>query len=487
MTHTPSPYQQAIYDAILHASDNLIIEAVAGSGKTTTIVNGIQQIDASKSRVFLAFNKSIAEELKRRGVPASTFHALALAGLRVKLPMSFKIDGYKVNSIFKTIVAKELQDDLAELPRLVGLGKNYGIGVFDDLPNEADSWSRLLEYHDLNFPEGAETKVCAFAKRILEISNQNREVIDFDDMLYLNLLLDAPADTYDFVFIDEAQDTNGIQQEFLRKLDNGATRFVFVGDRHQAIYGFRGAGTESMDIIRKRFHARALPLSVSYRCPREVVTYAKQFVSQIESHTSAIAGSVSTPSDWSLNDLGADSVVICRLNKPIIKLAYHLLRNGRRVQVLGRDIGAGFISLVKKAKALDMDALREKLERQRDHEAMRERQKGNEAKAAAIEDKFDSLLCILDALDPETPVASIPDEIDKLFRAQPGAVQLCSVHKSKGLEWDNVFILDRQQYMPSKWAREPWQLEQEYNLIYVAATRAKRNLAFIDSRTMKEE
>lgn len=485
INYTPSTYQQAIFDEVSDPyGRNLIIEAVAGSGKTTTIVTAIGLIPHECSRIFLAFNKAIAEELRARGVPGSTFHALALNRLRAHLPRDFKIDGNKCSQIFRTIVAKDLQDDFSELPRLVGLGKNYGIGIFDGLPNIPANWTELIDYHDLTFPDN--NKAAEFAIRILKLSNENTAVIDFDDMLYMNIMFNIVMDGYDYVFVDEAQDLNGIQLAILRKLTTPVTRFIFVGDSHQAIYGFRGAGSDSMDAIRREFVCVPLPLSVSYRCPTTVVEFAKRYVPQIEPAPGAPSGSVTTPSIWSANSLPPSSAVLCRNTKPLIALAYALMRDGRRVQVLGRDIGAGFKGLIKRAKATTIAQLRDKLCKMRDFDVEKERNRKAFRKAAAIEDRYDSLLEVIASLPDDSAAKVATDAVDALFAAQPGAIQLATVHKAKGLEWNDVFILDFERLMPSQYASDGWQMQQEFNLIYVAVTRTRKNLSFINASSRQE-
>ena len=482
---TPSHYQQAIFDDLSQSRPgvNLLIEAVAGSGKTTTALHALSVLPNRENSIFLAFNKSIAEEIKAKGAPGSTFHALGMRGLRSILGNDFRIESGKVRKIMQSIVAKELRDDFAELPRLVSIGKNYGIGLF--FPNVPQAWEDVLAVHELAFPDGGESKAIDFASRILEISNSDHTQIDFDDMLYLPLLLRAKWPTYEYVFVDEAQDTNGIQLEIIRQITTHNSRCIFIGDTHQAIYGFRGAGTDAMSRIAEAFSCEYLPLSVSYRCPSSVVDYAKRFVPQIESAPNASLGKVETMESWKPSYLTANSVVVCRNKKPLIRLAYALIKNGRQVQVLGKDIGAGFKQILKFTKAASMPELIKKLESARDKKADAEDAKKRFAKAESIRDQYDSLLCIIDAF-PQCSVENVPREIDKLFADCPGAVQLCTVHKSKGLEWENVFILDANLYMPSKFAldSEGWQLEQEYNLIYVAATRAKKNLYFITSKGM---
>jgi len=106
-----------------------------------------------------------------------------------------------------------------------------------------------------------------------------REVIDFDDMLYLPLRSKCTFDKKNYVFVDEAQDTNGVQRALLRRMlappPHG--RLIAVGDPSQAIYGFRGADANAMSALREEFSAVVMPLSVSYRCSRAVVAEAQKY------------------------------------------------------------------------------------------------------------------------------------------------------------------------------------------------------------------
>lgn len=482
---TPSPYQSAIF-SFISAVDcgNAIVEAVAGSGKTTTLIHAAKLHPGAASSIFLAFNKSIAEELRGRGVNASTFHALSLNALRPRLPGGFKIEGGKLHAIFRTIVHKDLQDDYADLPRLVSLGKNAALGL--DGPVAADDFTSILGNHDLTFPD--EAKACEFAARIFNLSADDTSTIDFDDMLWMAVARKAVFPYFDFIYVDEAQDTNPLQHYILRAISHHRSRYIFVGDSRQAIYGFRGAGTDSMSYLSKAFHCTALPLSISYRCPQAVVHLAQKYAPQIEASPSAPTGTVSTPAEWTISAVPSGAAILCRTTKPLIRMAYTFLRAGRRVQVLGRDICAGFKTTIKAAKgAHNLDSLISLLERKRDIESSRERGKNRIAKATAIEDRYDSLIYILQSLDPHTPLKDIPREIDALFADSPGAVQFSTVHKAKGLEWDDVFILDSHRLMPLKYATEGWQLQQEYNIIYVAITRAKRSLTFIGSDNLRSD
>lgn len=470
-----SPMQTAIFTAIRETSSSLLVEAVAGSGKTTTIVEAVGLCPPRARVLFLAFNKRIAEELKTRSVPASTFHALGYSALR-NAGFKPKVDGFKCTEIFRRIVAADLHEPYEELPRLISLLKNFGYG----LPGVEFSPEELLANYDFSFPNDA--KAFSFAKRILEISNSDRKTIDFDDMLYLPALLDLPFAPFDVVFVDEAQDTNPLQYALLERISHASTRFIFVGDRHQAIYGFRGAGTDSLSVIADRFHTSPLPLSVSYRCPKAIVREAAAIVPAISSAAAAPEGAVTHHESFTADIFPPDSAIVCRNVKPLIKLAYSLIRDGKKVQVLGREIGKGFKRILAKAldqKPVDKDALVELLFTMLEAEESAELAKEHFVKAGYIRERYESLIFILEN-SPITVLSELASAIDDLFSDKRGAITLCTIHKAKGLEWPDVFILDRWR-IPSQFAQREWELEQEQNLLYVAITRAQKHLHFINS------
>jgi superfamily I DNA/RNA helicase len=94
----------------------------------------------------------------------------------------------------------------------------------------------------------------------------------------------------------------------------------------------------------------------------------------------------------------------------------------------------------------------------------------------------------VDSLDEDSrTVESLLAKIELMFTDQPEATRLTlsTVHKAKGLEFETVFILDRDKYMPSRYAVQAWQKTQEQNLLYVAVTRAKLRLVYINSECWK--
>jgi hypothetical protein len=219
-----------------------------------------------------------------------------------------------------------------------------------------------------------------------------------------------------------------------------------------------------------------------------VVTKAREWVKHIESHADAPDGLVGY-GDWSLKDFAPGDAILCRNARPVVEAAFLLIRNKIPAKVAGRDIGQGLVKLVEKMKARTIKDLAERLEKYRMREAGRlNAKKGAESKIALLDDKLDTLHVFMEEAGPHAGIGTLIANINALFGdngGMAGAVSCSTVHKAKGLEWDRVFVLDADLYMPSKWARQDWERKQEENLMYVAATRAKRELRYVTSEGLR--
>lgn len=302
MTFQLSPQQQEIFDFVSNDTRSLIVEARAGSGKTTTLVELSKRIPSSKLSLFLAFNKNIATELQTRlplNIQAKTFHSHCFSALQRNLPKRPKVEQDKVRWILQDSLGRS---DLFKygkyVTRLVGYAKNAGLGT-DILSDDHVSWFALVDHFSLqgdseNFNEDSAIEI---AQSTLAKSNEETWRIDFDDMIYLALLRNVSFDKCNFVMLDEAQDTNGVQRALVHRMlakgeikeitghDQsevqdfalvGDGRLIAVGDPFQSIYGFRGADADAMDTLAKEFSCVTLPLSVSYRCSKAVVKEAQR-------------------------------------------------------------------------------------------------------------------------------------------------------------------------------------------------------------------
>lgn len=497
----PSPNQQAVFDFVADpVAGNAIVTAVAGAGKTTTIVKAL---DFMSGYVFLgAYNTKMASELKERvsgrpGVMAGTFHS---AGFR-QLKFSYKnaalrLDDKKCLEIADEIVKEreDLDGMQGTVARVVSMAKQRGLGALCDM-NDNAVWDEMIDHFGLdeNLPEGfRRDQVIAFSRAVLRRSNATVEVIDYDDMVYLPLLRNLKMLQNDWVLIDEAQDTNPTRRALAKKMLKPGGRLIAVGDPHQAIFGFTGADNDSLEIIGREFNCVELPLTITYRCPKAIVEHARQWVSHIEAHESAPEGEVgmmhlSRTRDGAMNwtplieAARAGDAILCRNNKYLVSACFAFIRAGVSAKIEGRAIGQGLISLTNRWKVRTLDALSDRLQAYASKEIEKALAAKQEQRADRVADQVDTLMVLIERCreDGSNSVDALKVLVDRLFSddvSSKAMVTLCSAHRSKGLEWDRVFLLGRSELMPSPFARQPWQMEQEINLIYVAVTRAKQTL-----------
>lgn len=494
----PSAYQQAIREWLLTGTGNAIVSAKAGSGKTSTLCMLSDDIPTVGTRAaFLAFNKSIAEELARRlpaHVQAATFHSVCNGALR-RHPVAGKaaaaagrnwVQKNKVHGILDSLSAQNMHVETLrqDVVKLVGLMKANAM-----LPDvDETDLSDLIDRYELEFDSGRLVdEGIKLAREVLVINNTDLSTIDFDDMLYLCAIMDAPMMRYSHLFVDEAQDTNKVQRVLMHRMLSADSRLIAVGDESQAIYGFRGADSNAMPEIAREFQCTRFPLSISYRCPASVIALAQSIVPDIEARDNAPEGTVSTLDGFELADFTALDLVVCRNTAPLISLAFKFLRAHKPVKVMGREIGEQLIALLQKMRAASLEDLAERLDTYTSREVEKALSKRQETKAERLTDQHDSIMAIIEGL-PETDrtVFAVIDVIRRLFtdEGNHGRTTLATVHKAKGMEAHRVFILDPH-LMPSKWAKQPWQQVQEQNLRYVAITRSLDTLHFVDSQVIR--
>jgi superfamily I DNA/RNA helicase len=484
-TFKPSPQQQALFNWILTGKGSCVLEAVAGSGKTTTLIEALKLMEGTI--FFGAYNKLIAEEIKTRagnkeGLNASTFHAAGLNAWK-KIARNCKIDANKCRTIYRNNYADPEYFKL-ETPvlNLVSYAKQAAVGAVCSAADDS-VWYNLINHFNIDCLNRDE-EVVDVAKKILGLSvAEDTKIIDFDDMIYCPLVHKVKATEYDWVLIDEAQDTNASRRALALLMLKRGGRLIAVGDRKQMIYGFTGCDSDSMDQIKESVNAIELPLTVTYRCPKAVVKEAQKYVSHITAHESAPEGTVTTLVGEVTKSAKPGDAILCRFNAPLIEMVYTFIADGIPAKVEGREIGSSMKTLLRRYKSKTFSVLIDRLNDYRDRETAKLRIKEKESQAVAIEDKVNCLKVIIarvEKLDPKNsdPVARTCDEIDAIFSDNVDAkcVILSTIHKSKGREFTNVYWL---QSGPSKWARMDWEKETEINLCYVAVTRAKENLILV--------
>lgn len=480
-----------------------VLEAVAGAGKTTTILEAAKKISGQSA--ILAYNKAIAKEIKEKleamklpwnKAQAGTVHSFGFSAYR-KAFSKVKVDGDKVAKLLEPACerSEEFAKHESKIKMLVSQAKQRALGVIGAISDDKP-WFEIIDHFDICDDESNVDPLWLIvqARQFLLLSNKQTDVIDFDDMIYLPLLFKLRFWRYDNVFVDEAQDTNQARRALVGALVKKGGRVIAVGDRHQAIYGFTGADSDSLDLIKKDFAATELPLTVSYRCPKAVVAYAQAWVSHIQPAEEAPVGLISFNNEDEFyqrrNELNGDASVLCRLTKPLVSLAFSLIRKKIACKVEGRDIGNGLKKLATRWKVQNLEALEGKLEAYLEKETTKLLAKKQETKLTTMEDSVETLKIIIEQCRTENKyqVTDVVSAIDDLFADDiKGMLTLSTIHKAKGREWERVFWLNRQGTCPSPWARQAWQKEQELNLCYVAATRAKHELCELTVTEKKKE
>lgn len=514
MEFPPSPQQEAVLRWAESGSGSLNLVALAGTGKTSTLLMLADTIPEQETIFLGAFNKAIADELsdrlKKAGhdwqhARASTLHSAGFGAWR-KVAKGVKVDGDKIKQILSDFT--EDDDDDAELikvtgpviRKLVSFAKQGGFGILPGTSiDDPQGYRDAMEHHGLDgdLPEDVNPdEVINMAIDALKASIKlDYDIVDFDDMLYAPMYHKARFFQYDWVLIDEAQDTNTARRLVALALLKRGGRLVAVGDPKQAIYGFTGADSDSMNIIKKQLGSEELPLTVTYRCPKKVVAYANPLCPDLvaapdnpDGVVRSVLLSGNEGQDFWSERLTAEDAILCRKTAPLIQLAFNLIRRGIGCRVEGRDIGEGLIALANRWETANtLDILLQRLVEYKEREMAKWIAKDKEAKAEQVSDKVETLVCLIDGQlqqDRKTRGDLIRAIKDMFGDTQPGekprVVTLSTVHKSKGREWKRVFILGRNEYMPLVFkSQQPWEREQEENLIYVAATRSMFELVEI--------
>ena len=494
-----SVQQQAFYDEVINGTSNIILRARAGCGKTTTITK-VAEMLPNKKMLYLSFGKKNQEDLeaKLEGFPnakAQTFGSVGwwaqVVNNSPKFNKKFNKPFGKVKDIVSSLFTEEEEEKMIDpVVRAVDLAKNRGIGCSEvcDI-DDTNEWKKLIDHFGITDDVSVDTddfiEKCILS---LKLSNAKMNQIDFNDQVYMPSLYNWDLPKYDFVFVDEAQDSNRSRILMAKKMikPNGG-RIIFVGDDRQAIMGFTGADNDSMDVLEKEFDCKVLPLSLTYRCPKSVVSVAQGLVPDIEAHETNMEGSVTdiTYADF-LDKVGKGDVILCRLNRHLVTLFFKFIKKGIKAKIEGKDQVSGLMWIAAQfGKGKSLTKIVDLVEEYKEERVHKLNEKRNFVAAEAISDKVDCLVAIIEYLISQgrNTLKDLKDQLTEMFgdnvdRSQ--CVVLCSAHKSKGLEWDNVYILGYSQFMPHSKAEKEWELQQEYNLMYVAVTRAKKNLVFVN-------
>ena len=598
-----STYQQNILNYIDNNTGNLLVDAKAGSGKTSTLLLIANKVyNQNKKCTFLAFNKSIVDELSKKlqntDCMIKTIHSLGLSFIRSYLMKKFgmnnytlNIDGLKLNKFMKPLInqicgediknsfedtdydtmKETFNDILDQFLKIIQFIRFYNVDITNEesvkdlidtkcnceyfidpkrygLQNYYQVLTETMKYIDNTFK--GETQDSS-GKYVFDI--------DFTDMTYFPVKLQIPVpysvkQYLDYILVDESQDLSILQQIFIKQLNTGNSRYIFVGDKKQAIYGFTGADTNSIDNIKKNFVLEELPLNICYRCPEKVIKIAKTIVPDIESNSAREdKGNVQILKKSDLkNILKPGDMIISRTNNTLVDMYIDFVfKQHYQVKFKNDDVVKGIIKDIDRCN-------REYIRRYNKHENIDlklysimmnaripyKKSRRDKAQQKFMDDQAERLIkekieqdnndgkvisksnysvyylsrCIKEFKDlgsyrlveceddPLTKYCTAIQSFISMFLEQNTSVSLkaftdfieqfltcnatkdvpilSTIHKMKGSEADNVFIIDYPNFPYEFEGQDEESKQQEKNLQYVALTRAKKtlNLVLLDSK-----
>lgn len=487
----PTPEQAAIIEAASQPQ-SLIVNALAGTGKTTTLTMLAKALPPEPA-LALAFNKKIKEELEKRF--PKNFSVMTMNGLGHRAwsftinKKQMLIDANKLGRLTTAALKPfpESRGEWASIRTLVVMAMQRGLvpsqfqharSLVVDTPA---AWEALDYELDLNL--SADERKLARLILIESIEEGFKGCISYDDQIYLPVVFSGAFPRFNTVLVDEAQDLSPLNHQMLRKVAAG--KLIVVGDPRQAIYAFRGADHNSMTNLKAlKSEWIELPLNTTFRCPQAVVERQHAHAPDYRAAPSNPQGEIHSfvgSGDWSwqkVTDLGTGEIaILCRNNAPLLSMAFKLLRQGIGVNMMGRDIGRGLSLLCKKLapdQTVSTEFFRSTLSNWFETERSKAEVNEDASKIDSVTDKYECIVAVMDNKNPRT-VRELVSELDNLFARDSGLVTLATGHKAKGLEWDTVLHLDPWR-IPSKWAKKPDEIKQEHNLQYVLETRTKHTL-----------
>ncbi len=464
----PTAEQEAILEAIQDDSD-LSIQALAGTGKTTTLRLLGEQL-SNQSGVYIAFNKSIVDEAKARfpsNVYCTTAHSLAYREVghqfKVRLNSTQRMSNEQIGKwldaekfAYKSNVADHILD-----PSQIAIQANTAVRNFcSSLDKEI--LPRHVEINPLlaTNPKAAEAFkniIVPHAEKIWKDIQLQEGVMKFSHDHYLKLWqMKGPKLPFDFILFDEAQDADPVMLSVVN--DQSSALLVYCGDKNQAIYEWRGA----VNALEKVHVDKHLWLTQSFRFGEKIAIEANNFLEKLQAEY-FVEGLRSLKSTVRV-DPNPDAI-LCRTNGGVIRALMQSLELHKKVAILGRSE-----SLIEFAKACDdlkrgVRTAHPELAPFQTWDDVKHWIESDPAEAAQIK----TMVELVETYGAQRLINCLKQTVDE----KSADLVISTAHRAKGREWNSVKVtsdfIDRKTMRP-----------EDYRLAYVAVTRAMKNLDISD-------
>lgn len=254
---------------------------------------------------------------------------------------------------------------------------------------------------------------------------------------------------------------------------------------HNSIYGFRGSSPDSFDKFSQQPNTVTLPLSISYRCSKKIVEEARRVYPDIEPYVENQEGEVIR--NGTIDMIEEGDMVLCRNTRPLIDTFFQLLDRNKKAYIVGSEMEKGLKQVLNCCESTDSsDVALGKLKQTGERLESELKSRGvsnpkNHQRYEAHQEKLDILRLLLNkyptVYDVEKFIESVFDDKER------EGVKLITGHRSKGLESNTVFFIERfegKKLIPSPYAITKEALVQEKNLLFVILTRAKKKLVYLN-------
>lgn len=485
-----TPQQKAFYRWVVQTpkspkNQHGMLEAGAGCGKTTTLATAVNYSNAERIMV-LAFGRDIVKEMKKRITnPNARVVSAHSAGMRlVKDSWGQHIRVLEDNERARTLTRMVTPSDMPKGVQNVVSYLHSKVREILPLVQGPEEIIELMWKFDIHSPEYAEydwpdDALADYAHRAVLKAAERPLVMghgmDFSDMIFLPIRNGLMKDLCDELYVDEVQDMSPAQVQLMHGICPKG-RIVMVGDDNQAIYAWRGAASGGMGAMKAKMDPAVFPLTRTFRCAKAIVATANVYAPDLTATDTAQEGVVrDLPMDKMMVEVAPGDFILSRTTRPLVKIAMKLLRDGKRARIAGRDMSKGLLRVVDKLVGQDDDVpvaeFLTRLASWREQQVDRYAESDTPQRAEQAMDQSDILRELAD--DAES-LPALRAKMGIVF-AEDGSgtdVIMCStVHKAKGLERERVYALqDTFQFGRSK---------EENNIIYVAITRAKRELVWV--------
>lgn len=497
-----SKEQENIFEYAQKGILNMIVQSVAGSGKTTTLVECVKRLPRDKTVLLLAHNKSTKDTLRERignleNVKIYTLHGL---GWRMfvehfeKTPEIIE-DKYK-KYIFENVVelGGEVYADLNSAGKMI-----YKANLIDMVDksrqNLKQSEKEIRKLCVKKYGMALLGNECEVVEKILKWGSEHLETVDYQDLITLPYEYGYFTKKYlaDFIMLDEAQDASVAQEDIIMRCFKRNTRLFAVGDVEQKINGWSGSDTDAFEHLKDsdkfRRDAEEFELTTNYRCGKKIIEYAKKYSdSNIHATENAVDGEVNF--NTSINSLKNGDMVLCRNISPLMDVYRKGISNGKKMYFRGEDLGKNLIISVSCCDGETMPEIITNIKKRLIATwELITNEFGVDEKESMTDSRVVSLLDTIRTLELLPKTVETRDDL-KLFIKDvfsdegKDGIQLSTIHRAKGLEADNVYIICPS-LVPSALATLDWQIEEERHLQYVMCTRPKYSLNFVSEKEVK--